>query len=619
MKNFYSTIVFLLFAFSSFEQCHSIQIKDGKFLLDNRPFIIHAGEMHYARIPEPYWKQRLQMLKAMGLNTVSTYVFWNYHHPSPGVWNFEKDNHNLRKFLDLAKEVGLYVILRPGPYVCAEWDFGGFPWWLPTVRGLEIRTYNQPFLDSCKIYFQKLADQVKGYHISEGGPIILTQVENEFGSYVAQRRDIPLQQHQQYIQAIKEMLVATGFRPPYYTADGRNLFAGGHIEGILPSANGEDNIDSLKYSVKKYHKGEGPYMIGEFYPGWLDHWAEPFVKTATDGIVKQTEKYLKDSVNFSFYMIHGGTNFGYTSGANYTQVHPIQPDLTSYDYDAPVNEAGWAMDKYLLLRNLFQRYSNKQLPTVPEHAPVIRIPSVLVTKRVDFLSWVQSMKPVQADSPFTFEALGQGNGYVLYSVQVEQPLHGKLIISGLRDYATVYVNGIQEGEINRYYNKLQTDVDIPAHARLDILVESMGRINYGAKMIESLKGIIGNVMINETIITGPWKMYTAPLETQPDLRHYSNTAKVVGHPLFYVFNFKLQQVGDTFLDMKNWGKGIVFVNGHHIGRFWHIGPQQTLYVPGCWLQKGFNSIVVFDQQNEREQKRLSTLDHPVLDHLNAPQ
>ncbi|MBN8835658.1 MAG: beta-galactosidase [Sphingobacteriia bacterium] len=616
MRKLFYIIIFIASCLTGYAQPHSFEIKNGRFLLDNKIFTIRAGEMHYARIPKAYWKQRLLMLKAMGLNTVSTYVFWNYHHPTPASWDFTTDNHDIRGFLSLAKELGLYVILRPGPYVCAEWEFGGFPWWLSSVKGLEIRTNNKAFLDSCKIYFQQLSTQIKGMHISEGGPVILTQVENEFGSYAVQRKDIPLATHLQYIQSIKSMLDATGFKPPFYTADGRTLFAGGHVQGVLPAANGEDNIDSLKASVNKFNGGNGPYFIGEFYPGWLDHWAEPFEKVSTAKVVAQTEKYLKDSISFSFYMAHGGTNFAYTAGANYTREHPIQPDITSYDYDAPVSEAGWATDKYIAIRNLMQQYMKEPLPAIPNHEKTITINPVAVDKTIDLFEWKKSIRPVLAEKPLSFEELHQGYGYVLYSIKMDKAAEGVLKINGLRDFATIYVNGKRVAELDYYFNRMQATISIPQNATLDILVENMGRINYGAKITESLKGILSPVFINEAPVKGVWHMYKMPLETPPKLSNYASKIVATGSPVFYTASFPLTETGDMFMNMQYWGKGIVFVNGHHLGRFWNVGPQQTLYVPGCWLKKGRNEIIVFDQLNDTIQQYLSFKDHPVLDSLH---
>jgi beta-galactosidase len=596
------------------QQKHTFEIKDGNFLYDGKPIQIHSGEMHFARVPRAYWKQRLQMIKAMGLNTVATYVFWNYHETSPGVWDFKTGNKNIAEFIKLAGEEGLMVILRPGPYACAEWEFGGYPWWLQKEKSLVIRSYNQPFLDSCKIYINKLATQVKNLQITHGGPIIMVQAENEFGSYVAQRKDISLKDHKAYSAAIKQQLVDAGFDVPLFTSDGSWLFNGGNISGALPTANGEDNIDNLKKVVNEYHNGEGPYMVAEFYPGWLDHWAEPFQKVSAESVVAQTEKYLKAGVSFNFYMVHGGTNFGFTSGANYDANHDIQPDITSYDYDAPISEAGWATPKYKALRELFMKYVAYKIPPIPAPIPVIEIPSIKLNKAVDLFAIKEKMNPEVSDKPLTFEDLNQGNGYVLYSKHFSQPIIGKLAIKGLRDYALIYVNGEKVGELDRYYKNYSCDIDIPINGTLDILVENMGRINYGAEIIHNLKGIINPVKIDSIAITSGWKMYQFPMDHEPDLMSYSNIY-VKDHPVIYTGSFNLAKTGDTFLDMSKWGKGIVFVNGHNLGRYWNVGPQQTLYLPGCWLKKGKNKITVFEQINDKEHNEISAVRAPILDDL----
>ena len=593
---------------------HTFEIKSGNFLYDGNPIQIHSGEMHFARVPKAYWRQRLQMMKAMGLNTVATYVFWNYQETSPGVWDFKTDSRNIAEFIKTAQEVGLFVILRPGPYACAEWEFGGYPWWLQKEKSLVIRSYNQPFLDSCKTYINHLAAQVKDLQITHGGPIIMVQVENEFGSYVAQRKDIPLEEHKKYITAIKKELLDAGFDVPLFTSDGSSLFNGGAIAGALPAANGEDNVENLKKVVNEFHNGEGPYMVAEFYPGWLDHWAEPFQKVSTESVVNQTEKYLKAGVSFNYYMEHGGTNFAFTSGANYDKDHDIQPDITSYDYDAPISEAGWATPKYLALRKLFQRNVSYKIPPIPAPIPVIGIPSIKLNKAVDLFAIKEKMKPVVSDTPKTFEDLNQGYGYVLYSRHFKNAIKGKLEIKGLRDYAIVYVNGKKACELDRYYNKYSCDIDIPLNATLDILVENMGRINYGAEIIHNLKGIISAVKIDGNEITGNWKMYKFPMNHEPDLKPYPNEYKK-DQPMIYEGKFLLSKIGDTFLDMSKWGKGIVFVNGHNLGRYWNVGPQQTLYLPGCWLKKGKNKITVFEQINSEEQKEITGIKTPMLDEL----
>lgn len=594
---------------------HSFEIKNGAFHYDGKPVQIHSGEMHFARVPHQYWHQRLKMMKAMGLNTVTTYVFWNFQETAPGVWNFKGD-HDLAGFVKAAAEEGLMVILRPGPYACAEWEYGGFPWWLQKTPGMIVRTDNKPFLDSCKLYFTKLAEQVRDLQISRGGPIIMVQAENEFGSYVAQRKDIPLEQHKSYSAAVKQILTDVGFDVPLFTSDGSWLFKGGTIQGALPTANGEGNVKNLKKVVDEYHDGKGPYMVAEFYPGWLDHWAEPFPKVSTESVVKQTETYLKDTVSFNYYMVHGGTNFGFTAGANYDGNHDIQPDLTSYDYDAPISEAGWATPKYMAIRALMQKYVHYPVPEVPAQIPVIEIPSIKLSQSADLLDLVRQMQPVENDTPMTFEDLDQGYGYVVYQKKFVQPIQGKLKVDGLRDYAMVYVNGKPVGELNRYFKNYEMDIDIPFNSTLTLVVENMGRINYGAEIIHNLKGIISPVTIDGMEITGNWQMYKLPMNSFPEIA--SGNSQVAGRPALYKGSFDLTKTGDTFLDMQDWGKGIVFVNGHNLGRYWKVGPQQTLYLPGCWLKKGSNTIEIFEQQNDKAHTALKSVKTPVLESLNLP-
>jgi len=594
---------------------HMFEVRDGQFLYDSKPVQIHSGEMHYARIPKEYWRHRLRMMRAMGLNTVATYVFWNYHNTAPGIWDFSSESRNLREYLKIAQEEGLFVILRPGPYACAEWEFGGYPWWLQKEKNLVIRSANQAFLDSCRNYIQQLAVQVKDLQVNRGGPVIMVQVENEFGSYVSQRRDIPAEEHKKYNSAIKSMLTSAGFDVPFFTSDGSWLFEGGSLDGVLPTANGEGNIENLKKAVNAFHGGKGPYMVAEFYPGWLDHWAEPFVRVPADEVAKQTETYLANGIHFNLYMAHGGTNFAFTSGANYNEEHDIQPDITSYDYDAPVSEAGWVTPKFMAIRELMKKYAKYGIPEIPAKLPVIKIPEIRLTGSSDLFELKKTVRPVTNDKPLSFEDLNQGHGYVLYSKRFNQPIQGKLSVPGLRDYATVYVNGKRAGVLNRMQKEYTIDIQIPFNGTLELLVENMGRINYGEKIPENRKGIISPVLINDFEITGGWNMYKLPFDKEPA---GSETIRAVeAHPAIYSGSFRLEKTGDTFLDMSTWGKGIVFVNGHNLGRYWSIGPQQTLYVPGCWLKTGMNEVLVFEQLNNAITPVLRTTEEPVLEKIEG--
>jgi|SRR5665648_4323 len=616
-KTFQLVILLIsLIPLSSSAQSKGFSISGGEFRQDGKAIKIHSGEMHYERVPKLYWRHRLQMIKAMGLNTVATYVFWNYHEPEPGVWNFETGNKDLAEFIRTAQSEGLYVILRPGPYVCAEWEFGGYPWWLQNNPDLVIRGNNEAFLDSCKTYLQHLHAEVDGLFANQGGPIIMVQAENEFGSYVAQRKDIPAEEHKAYKMAIFNLLKETGFPEPFFTSDGSWLFDGGTIEGVLPTANGENNVDNLKKAVDQYHGNKGPYMVAEFYPGWLDHWAEAFVKIGAEEIAGQTKKYLEAGVSFNVYMVHGGTNFGFTSGANYNEEHDIQPDITSYDYDAPISEAGWATPKFLAIREVMQQFSEKSLPAIPEQIPVKAFESQSIKASMDVLTWLKKQKPVVNDRPMTFEELGQGHGYVLYRKRFTQPVSGTLKIAGLRDYAVIYVNGTKVGELNRVFNQYELPVTIPFSGMLEILVENMGRINYGAEIIHNTKGIISPVSLNDFEISGNWEMYKMPMNEAPAVK---NETVKTDRPLVYESVFSIEKPADTFLDMSGWGKGIVFVNGHNIGRYWKVGPQQTLYLPGCWLNSGENRVVILEQLNEKPQTQITFTDHPILEDLNLPE
>lgn len=601
-------------------QKNTFEIKDGHFYRNGKVTPILSGEMHYTRIPHLYWRHRIQMMKAMGLNAVATYVFWNAHEPEPGQWDFTGDK-NLAEYIRIAGEEGMMVILRPGPYVCAEWEFGGYPYWLQNIKGMEIRRDNPEFLKYTKMYIDRLYKEVKNLLCTNGGPIVMVQCENEFGSYVEQRNDIPLEEHRAYNAKIKKQLADAGFNVPLFTSDGSWLFEGGVTPGALPTANGESDIANLKKVVNQYHDGKGPYMVAEFYPGWLSHWAEPFPQVSASAIARQTETYLKNDVSFNFYMVHGGTNFGFTSGANYDKKRDIQPDLTSYDYDAPISEAGWVTPKFDSIRNVIKRYVKYKVPEAPAANPLIEIPSIRLDKVADVLGYAEKIKPVIAESPLTFEQLNQAYGYVLYSRHFNQPIRGILEIPGLRDYAVVYIDGEKVGELNRNTKNYSMDIEVPFNATLQILVENMGRINYGSEIVRNNKGIISPVIIAGREITGGWEMRGLPMDKMPDFSQLTGNvvdnqdfrvAKLKACPILYSGTFNLDATGDTFIDMENWGKGIIFINGMNIGRYWQVGPQQTLYIPGVWLKKGKNEIVIFEQLNITPQTEVKTVKTPVL-------
>ena len=583
---------------------HTFAIADGAFRLDGKPMQIISGEMHFARIPREYWRHRLRMAKAMGLNTIATYVFWNYHEVRRGVFDFRTGNRDLAAFVKTAQEEGLWVILRPGPYACAEWDFGGFPAYLLKEPDLKVRSKDPRFLAASHRYVDALAKEIRPLQVTRGGPILMVQVENEYGSYGSDA---------EYKEYHRKMLVDDGIDVPLFTSDGDWLFAKGSIPGVLMTGNGETNYDTLVSRVNAFHGGQGPYMVAEFYPGWLMHWAEKFPTTATTSFLSSYDSLLARGASVNLYMFHGGTNFGFTSGANYTRDHPIQPDITSYDYDAPLSEAGWATPKYSALRDVIGKYASDPVPAVPAAPPVIAVPPVTLTPSADLFDLIKRVKPVVAAKPLAMEEMDQVEGYVLYRHDVSAAASGLLEVTGLRDYGVVMVNGRRVATLNRQDRQFTAQVDVPAGGRLEILVENMGRINYGGDMVNNRKGIISPVRLAGAELSG-WTMFSLPFAKVPSDKRAGVTSSDI--PRVLRGSFTLDHTGDTFLDMRGWAKGIVFVNGFNLGRYWQVGPQQTLYLPGIWLKRGRNEIVVFET-GQTPAHTIGGLLAPILEELHV--
>jgi beta-galactosidase len=581
-------------------------IGESDFLLDGKPFQIKAGEMHPGRIPRQYWADRLKMAHAMGLNTVSIYVFWNQHEPREGQFHFSGDA-DVARFVRLAQKEGLWVILRPGPYCCAEWEFGGFPWWLLKEHELKVRSQDPRFLAAAGAYLKKLGGQLAPLQITHGGPIILVQVENEYGSYGADH---------DYMGKIRDLERAAGFDVPFFTADGGgNMMANGHLPDALPGLNGGGGPDIMK-EIGRY-RPTGPWFVPELYPGWLDHWGEPHAHTGVNEVARETEWNLTNKVSFCYYMIYGGTTFGFMNGANYGG--HFQPQPTSYDYDAPMDEMGRPTEKFYALRQVLAKHlaPGETLPDVPPTTPVIEIPKIELTGSARIFDNLGAA--VESENPLSFEDLDQGYGYVLYRTKISGPVDATLTIKELRDYAVVCVDGQRVAVLDRRRHQDSTGLKIAGQtATLDILVENGGRINYGGRLTDNRKGITQSVMLDGRRLTG-WQMYKLPFDHVASLKFKStpNCAAPAAHRGV----FELPQTGDAFLDMRGWGKGIVLVNGHNLGRYWHIGPQQTLYLPGVWLKKGRNEIVVFELLKD-DVHSLAGIKSPILDQFekddNAP-
>lgn len=583
----------------------TFEIGNEHFLLNGKPFLIRCGEMHFARIPRPYWRHRLQMAKAMGMNAVCAYLFWNQHEPTEGKFDWTEQA-DAAEFCRIAQSEGLWVILRPGPYSCAEWDFGGFPYWLLKHKEIKLRTRDATYMAAVKKYFESVGEHLSKLQVTKGGPILMVQVENEYGSYGSDK---------EYIGDLATIIRQSGFDVPLFTCDGPSQLKNDTRDDIFSVVNFGGNPDS-NFKALRAIRPSGPLMCGEYYPGWFDSWGAPHHVGAIDSVIRDLESMLKVNASFSMYMVHGGTSFGFSSGAN---APPYSPQSTSYDYDAPISEAGWATPKFFAIRNLFSKYlqSGESIPEVPSKVNVITIPKFKFTNCAAITQGLKKSRV--SENPLTFESLDQAHGCILYSTEVPKGQKGVVSINELHDFGLVSWNGKQIAKLDR--RRGQNSFELPLRNRLgklEILVEAMGRVNYGG-LLHDRKGITEDVSIQvgetKTVLTN-WTHTQIPL-TYQSIRNLNFGKQTSLGPHFWKETFDIKEVGDTFLDMSSWGKGYVWVNGHNLGRYWNIGPQQTLYLPGCWLKKGKNEIIVLELLDPKS-REIQGLANPILDKVTLP-
>lgn len=594
----------LLFAFllmpgqpAAATPAHTFGWKDENFLLDGKPFVIRGGEMHFSRIPREHWRARLRMLKAMGLNTVGTYLFWNLHEPRPGSFDFSGRN-DIAAFVRIAREEGLWVIIRPGPYSCAEWEFGGFPAWLLKAPDMRVRTSDPRYVAAVTRYLLEVGRQLAPLQVTQGGPIIMVQVENEYGSFGSDHG---------YMRSVRDALLQAGFDVTLYTADGATpkMLDGGTLPDVLPVINfGDDPAGNFEAFAR--FRSNVPRMAGEYYPGWFDHWGDEHHTGNIDKIRRDIGWMLERNISFSLYMFHGGTTFGFMNGANYSDKEPYQPDTSSYDYGAPLDEAGRPTPAYHALRELIGQHlqPGETLPAVPASPPMIAIPRFTLTQSAPLDALL--VDPTSAVRPLSMEELDQSYGFVWYRARF--PMQGKamLEVGDVRDMALIYQGGKPLGTLDRRKGQRSIELDVAAGQAVDVLVENMGRINYGGRMVDERKGLLGPVRFGGIPVLD-WEMYRLPLDDLSRLRFVSGDRD---SPAFHRGTFNLASSGDSYIDMRGWGRGHVWINGHHLGRFWHIGPQQTLLVPAGWLRRGSNEIVVLELESSR-QRSVQGLTDPV--------
>lgn len=626
-KHFIATVALLVTAMlppvSAARKGGTFTVGDKTFLLNGKPFVVKAAELHYPRIPRPYWEHRIKMCKALGMNTVCLYVFWNIHEQQEGKFDFTGNN-DVAEFCRLAQRNGLYVIVRPGPYVCAEWEMGGLPWWLLKKKDIRLREPDPYFMERVKLFERKVGEQLASLTIQNGGPIIMVQVENEYGSYG---------ENKAYVSAIRDIVRQSGFdKVTLFQCDWASNFEKNGLDDLVWTMNFGTGADiDQQFRRLGELRPNAPQMCSEFWSGWFDKWGARHETRPAKAMVEGIDEMLSKGISFSLYMTHGGTSFDHWAGANSPG---FAPDVTSYDYDAPINEYGQATPKYWELRHTMEKYNDGgKLPAPPKAPmPVITIPKFVLTEYAPLENAMGNS--IQSRDIRSFEDMDMGWGIADYSTALPKiPVGSMLTLNEPHDFAQVFVDGKYIGKIDRVKNEKTLMLPpVEKGAELCIRIEAMGRINFG-RAIKDYKGITKEVTIsaemdghkaswnlkNWTIVPIPDNYETAVkalsvgTETSKRTRQH---AKLLTKAGYYRGHFTLRKPGDTFLNMEAFGKGQVYVNGHAIGRFWNIGPQQTLYLPGCWLKQGRNEVIVLDVVGPKGEPTSFGQDKPELDKLN---
>ncbi|WP_068777077.1 beta-galactosidase family protein [Paenibacillus sp. FJAT-26967] len=614
-------------------------VQGKEFVLDGQPIQLISGAIHYFRVVPEYWRDRLMKLQAGGCNTVETYVAWNVHEPEEGKFDFSGIADVVR-FVEIAGELGLHVIVRPSPYICAEWEFGGLPAWLLKYPDMLLRCSDPLFLAKVDAYYDELLPKFKPLLCTNGGPIIAMQVENEYGSYGNDK---------DYLRHIKEGMISRGMDVLLFTSDGPSdeMLQGGTLPEVLATVNFGSRVQESFAKFREYRPDE-PLMCMEYWNGWFDHWMEDHHTRDAEDAAQVLDEMLGMGASVNFYMFHGGTNFGFYSGANH--IKTFEPTVTSYDYDAALTERGDPTVKFESFREVIRKYApgtagnlsavgqtyaeeiradaagvkddagtapgsgTVSFPELPESVPARSYGEVRMTARADLLDQLLTLsQPVRRAAPEPMEKLGQNYGYILYSARVSGPRSGQeLHIQDVRDRAQVFLDGTYIGVVERWDAK-PLKISIPAGgARLDILVENMGRVNYGP-LLRDHKGITEGVRIDNQFQYG-WDIYTLPLlsldgleyspleewdsgtSAQPDASQEAieGIEGAADRPAFYRGYFEAEETADTFLRLDGWNKGAAFINGFNLGRYWKRGPQNALYLPGPLLRNGRNELVIFE-------------------------
>ena len=578
----------------------TFEVKGNQFIKDGKEIKLISGAVHYFRNMPDTWRDIFKKLRAIGCNCVETYCAWNMHEKKPDEYDFT-NNLDIAKFLKIAGEEGLMAIVRPGPYICSEWEFGGLPWWIQADENMEIRCTNKAYIERFDKYLDKLFDEVRPLLCTNGGNVIMMQCENEYGYYGDDKK---------YLAYLRDGYIRRGIDVPLFTSDGtsKENLLDGSIDGCFATLNFGSRVEE-NFKAHDELFPDSPKMCMEMWNGWFDAWGdEKHHTTSAEDYAKVVDDMLtKGSMNM--YMFIGGTNFGFTSGANHYEV--FAPDVTSYDYDAMLTECGDVTPKYYAVRDVIKKYVDEELPEVPANREKKAYGEVKLTEVAGLFDNLSNLaEKKHNDVPLCMEKNGQGYGYIAYTTILNRDyIDTTLSFESLGDRAQIYINRDLAGIVYINDEKLELQINAKKGDRLTILCENMGRANFGAKMMRK-KGIAGRCLLNKTIHFD-WDVYCLEMNNLDKVVYSNETPQEKS--AFYKGTFTIDDAKDTFLKLPDFTKGFVTINGFNIGRYWEIGPQVTLYVPASLLNVGENKIVVFESDGLKGEPIVEFVDTPILD------
>lgn len=574
------------------------KVVKNQFYKDGKPVKLISGAVHYFRNMPDTWLDIFKKMKALGCNCVETYCAWNMHEPEIGKFCFE-NNLDIARFIKTAGEEGLMAIVRPGPYICSEWEFGGLPWWLQTEDDMEIRCMNKAYIKHFDEYLDHLFDEIRPLLCTNGGNIIMLQCENEYGYYGDDKT---------YLEYLRDGYRKRGIDVPLFTSDGveESELLDGTIGGCIPTLNFGSDVKK-RFEAHDRLFPDSPKMCMEMWNGWFDAWGDEYHHTTSAQSYVSTVEDMLEKGSLNMYMLIGGTNFGFTSGANHYE--KFLPDVTSYDYDAPLTECGDITPKYLALREVFKKYSDEPLPVIPKDRRKKAYGKFILDECTDIIANLDNLsKPVFSNVPLCMEKYSIGYGYIAYQSTLNRDYTDvKISFESIGDRAVIYVENRLQGIVYVNDEELCCNITAKAGEKLTILVENMGRANFGSKMMRK-KGIAGRLLLGGKIHFN-WNVYPLPMDNLDKLDY---TKAPQAPSAFYRGDFEIDEPYDTFLKLDNFKKGFVTLNGFNLGRYWEIGPQKTLYVPASLLKAGKNEIVVFESDGLKGEAIIEFVDTPEL-------